>query len=255
MNRRFVNRYMATVVLACLGIATIISLHGSPRVAAVLARLNPEGTATAVVEEFYQAISRGDIHKAQALTAESYWRTLEQQGEIKSWQELFGDPARLSLKGFTVINSTQAGDEAIVEGRAEWVSQSGKVPQAIQTINLRREQSGWRIYLIRNKEYTGTVETFYYYLSLGQLEKAKALLEPQLWQTLQKQGIINKLASGAWKMLDCKVLSTGEFSNTAAVQIELTWLNPKEVRTNASLSLAKSKDTWAIAKIAGGWPR
>jgi hypothetical protein len=78
------KRQVVKVLLACLGIVTIISLQGSPRVAQVLTHIDPARNPVSTIQSFYKAVERGDWRKARTLTTWTCWSKLENQGQIKA---------------------------------------------------------------------------------------------------------------------------------------------------------------------------
>ncbi len=251
------NRYLITIVLACLGIAAIISLQGSPRLAQVLAPMDTAHNPVDAVQSFYSAIERGDWLRVRALTTRKCWEQLEKMGQIKNWQEQFKQDHSLEFAGFLIQNSRIEQKTAVVEGQAQWVSALGTVPRTTQTIILREGQGGWSISYIQAKESAEVVESFYAYLSQGQWDKAKALVYPDVWRSLESQGIIAKVKRGFLKApyVTASIKSVSEEGNLSQIKVELFWLSHQTLSTQATVKVSKTGDKWTIRQFEGGWPK
>lgn len=252
------NRHLAQVVLACLGIVIILSFQGSPRLAQVLKPTDTARNPISAVQAFYKAVERGDWLRVRALTTRDCWNQLEQQGQIQAWEDLRSKDNSLEFTGFSVQKSEIDQKKAVFDGRAVWVSALGPVPRITQTIALEEDQGGWRVSKILLRQSTQTVDYFYTYLSQGQWDKAKSLVQPATWKSLETSGVLNKVKKGLGKKspyVTAYIKDVDEMGNLSTVKVELVWLNPSEVKLPASLKLAKNGDRWVIRQVSGGWPR
>jgi len=252
------NRYLAKLVLACLGMIIIISLQGSPRVAQVLSPISAGRNPAYAVQTFYKAVERGDWIKVRGLTTKEYWDTLEQQGQLNQWQNQQKQDSSLEFAGFTVLSSKVEQEEAIIDGRAVWVSALGNIPRVAQTIILKRGLGGWYINAIETRESSTVIEKFYLYLSQGQWEKCRSLVQSDTWQQWEARGLIRKLKDGYGKAspyVTGSLVNSREEAGLAEAQVDLVWMLPQEVKTMSLVKLSKTGDKWVIRQIDGGWPK
>lgn len=250
------NRHLLTIVLACLGIITIISLQGSQKITQVLAPMDSARNPVNTVQAFYKAVEKGEWLQARGLTTRECWNSLEAQGEVKNWQNTFKQDNSFDFAGFTVDNSQIGTQKAVIKGRAIWLSAKGTVPRTTQTITLEEGLGGWRISSIQLHESAGVVELFYAYLNQGQWEKAKNLVQADTWRTLETKGILAKIKKEFGKaapFVTVNISSVREDSVQAQIQAETVWKNPKQSKVQTTIKLSKKGDKWEIRQIEG-WP-
>jgi uncharacterized protein YeaC (DUF1315 family) len=252
------NRHLLTILLACLGIISIISLQGSQKVAQVLAPMDSARNPVNTVQSFYKAVERGEWLQARAYTTRECWNNLQAQGLVKNWQEAFKADNSFDFAGFSVDNSQIERQEAVINGRAVWLSAQGTVPRVTQTITLQEGLGGWRISSIQSRESAGVVESFYAYLDQGQWDKAKALVQPETWRKLESQGTLSKIKSGFGKAtpyVTFKLTNIAEEDTKAQIQGDTVWKSAKETKAKVTITLSKKSDKWVIQQFDGGWPK
>ncbi|HWJ02442.1 MAG TPA: hypothetical protein VNU93_02110 [Verrucomicrobiae bacterium] len=249
------NRYIATIVLACLGILSIITLQGSPRIAQVLTPMDSTQNPVGAVQGFYAAIERGDWFRVRALTTGQCYQDLNDKGLLRVWQEAIKKDKSQKFSGFAVQDSLLEGDKAIIEGRAQWESALGTIPRTTQIITLEEGLGGWRISSIKEKTSVTVVENFYAYLAQKQWDNAKKLISPETWRGLETKGTTARLKAGNAPLVKAKVLEVNEASNLSQVKVELIWQSPQKFTAQAVVKLSITGENWTIRQIDGGWPK
>lgn len=251
------NRHLTQIAIACLGIFTILSLHGSPRTAGVLALVDPAHNPVSTVQEFYKAVERGDWLKVRSLTTDNCWTQLEHDGQITVWVQSSRQDKSLEFVGFSIQGSRLESKKAVIDGRPVWVSVQGMVPRITQTITLFEASGGWRIDNIQNSESSPVVEEFYAYLSQGRWNSAKSLVLPETWNALQQEGILGKVKRGFVKIpyVTIQIMKISEKTDVSEVQAELIWYTSRELKLPVTVKLVKMNNQWIIQDFSGGWPQ